>query len=293
MAEPREDGPESEDDLPADDPETGLGRDGAGTADDPPSSSEGAGGGVEAPTNESADPPLEENDLEETLAGDAADATEAGTVPDQGEPAGIGEETGDTDGVAAGGNGNLDAESVSTVASETLGETEDTADTQMPKDAHEGGNTVSQDNGEYVDPTADPESEGSVPPYEERFPAGEDGGPSEMDDSVSSIAGRAKPALAERQALIAVAGAMGLGVFGAVVGVLLDMTVRDVKFVLSLGGLLIFTMAVFVLFRAMLSAAERNDEPVKTALTHPLFMFLFVVLATATALFIGLLRRAY
>jgi predicted lipid-binding transport protein (Tim44 family) len=86
---------------------------------------------------------------------------------------------------------------------------------------------------------------------------------------------------------------MGIGVGGAVVGVLLDMTIKDVKFVLALGGLLILTMAAFVLFRAMLSAAERNEEPAKTALTHPLFMLLFVVLATATALFIGLLRRAY
>ena len=114
-----------------------------------------------------------------------------------------------------------------------------------------------------------------------------------VDESVSSLAGRAKPTIAERQALVAVAGSIGVGVIMAVIGVALDLTIRDVKVVLALGGLLGLLIGVFVLFRAMLSAAERNDESVKSALTHPLFMFLFAVLATGTALFIGLLRQVY
>jgi hypothetical protein len=135
-----------------------------------------------------------------------------------------------------------------------------------------------------------------VPPEEEEYlrrAVEREQGSTGDGESVSSLAGRAKPAIAERQALVAVAGSVGVGVGMAVVGVLLDMTIRDVKVVLSLGGLLVLFMGVFVLFRAMLSAAERNDDSVKTALTHPLFMFLFVVLATGTALFIGLLRLAY
>jgi len=163
----------------------------------------------------------------------------------------------------------------------TLEETEEAADTRSTGDAP-GNVDVPSKNGEYPADTAQLD-DASVRRSGDTSP--------DHDEDVSSLAGRAKPALAERQALVAVAGAIGLGVVAAVVGVLLDLTASDVKVILALGGLLVLVIAAFVLFRAMLSAAERNDEPVKTAVTHPLFMVLFVVLATATALFIGHLRQ--
>lgn len=203
------------------------------------------------------------------------------------EDGGAGESEGDTAGhVAEEPNRMSDSEpngSASSVVEETEGEPDaatGTADSAEP--TFEGERP-----GENGSSPLSPEEEEVMRRAMERS---ED---SAVDESVSSLAGRAKPDLAERQALVAVAGAMAAGVVSAVIGVLLDLTVSDVKVVLALGGLLLLIIGVFVLFRAMLLAAERNDEPVRSALTHPLFMFLFVVLAAATALFIGLLRRMY
>jgi hypothetical protein len=241
----------------------------------------------DAPSSE-ADP--RGNEESETEPGGKHDVGADGNLPDQSDGA-TGSETP--------GDGSTEASATEEVAAEgvisegTMGATEldapagsDETD-QVDKKVQRSDLTYPE-NAVGRDPAGGAEAQSTE---ESVFPPGD--APSEPDDSVSSIAGRAKPALAERQALVAVAGAMGIGVGGAVVGVLLDMTIKDVKFVLALGGLLILTMAAFVLFRAMLSAAERNEEPAKTALTHPLFMLLFVVLATATALFIGLLRMAY
>jgi hypothetical protein len=241
----------------------------------------------DAPSSEGDPTGSEES---ETEPGGNDDGGADGSLPDSGDGAG-GSETPDDRPTETAATDEVAAEEV--ISEDAPGATE--------LDAPTGSDETDQvnENVETDDPTYPESAVGRGPAggaeaqstEESVFPTGD--APSEPDDSVSSIAGRAKPALAERQALVAVAGAMGIGVGGAVVGVLLDMTIRDVKFVLALGGLLILTMAAFVLFRAMLSAAERNDEPAKTALTHPLFMLLFVVLATATALFIGLLRQAY
>ncbi len=216
------------------------------------------------------------------------DATEGESDPDP--PSPNGDQQGQAEGTLAGETGDQSTGDSDPETAESGSRDAGAMGTDPPTGTVEDG-TRAPEAKRTGDDRADP-----TPPEEDesmrRAMDREDGEPG-VNDNVSSLAGRAKPALAERQALVAVAGSVGIGVIMAVVGVALDLTVRDVKVVLALGGLFGLLIGVFVLFRAMLSAAERNDEPVKSAVTHPLFMFLFVLLATGTALFIGLLRRAY
>jgi hypothetical protein len=280
MAEPSEDDPLPEESLlTGNDHESGA-RTNEMVGDDDTSSDPGdAAGGSETSSSDSDETESPDGSgLDRGRPSDGSDDSEAqptSTQRDGAEFEVTAEESSLTEtGMPETGDGVTTAvDSIDDAASDAFEETEEPVDTRSTGDTPEGMD-VPPGNGEYPAETA---------PLDDTSP--------DHDEDVSSLAGRAKPALAERQALVAVAGAMGLGVVAAVVGVLLDFTASDVKVILALGGLLVLVIAVFVLFRAMLSAAERNDEPVKTAVTHPLFMVLFVVLATSAALFIGLLRQ--
>lgn len=99
------------------------------------------------------------------------------------------------------------------------------------------------------------------------------------------------PVLAERQAFLALLLALGTGALFATLGNVLRLTRWQTVMVLVSAGIVVLLIATFVVFRAMLAAAERNDEPYKSAYTHPLFMFLFGVTTVVTALFVGYVSR--
>ena len=99
------------------------------------------------------------------------------------------------------------------------------------------------------------------------------------------------PVLAERQAFVSLLLAVGSGALVATVGNVLRLTRWETIMALVSGGIVVLLIATFVVFRAMLAAAERNDEPYSSAYTHPLFMFLFVLTTTVTALFVGYVSR--
>jgi hypothetical protein len=300
MVDSSNDGSSADDDPPiAEDPNAA-----AGVADETGARQEGtsASGTESSDSAGPSEPPPDETIPgvdEEFVTGDAS-ATDESSGGDGGAEViaidGIAESEADSTDDGAPARSDAEPAADTTAASEptdspdgdpaTAGSTPETGDgTDAPSAAAGAGGGIG----------VGARNEGSVPSSNGEFVGG--AGPSEesvgMDVDVTALAGQAKPAIAERQALVAVAGAMAAGVSAAVVGVLLDMTTAEVKVVLAVGGLLLLVLGIFVLFRAMLSAAERNDEPAKTALTHPLFMFLFVILATATALFIGLLRQAW
>jgi hypothetical protein len=106
-----------------------------------------------------------------------------------------------------------------------------------------------------------------------------------------SVRSEMSPALAERQAFLALILALGGGALLATVGNVLQLSRWQTIMLLVSAGIVVLLIATFVVFRAMLAAAQRNDEPYRTAYTHPLFMFLFIVTTTVTALFVGYVSR--
>ncbi len=106
-----------------------------------------------------------------------------------------------------------------------------------------------------------------------------------------SVRSEMSPALAERQAFVSLLLALVIGGLLATLGNVLQLTRWQTMMVLVSAGIVVLLIATFVVFRAMLAAAERNDEPYRTAYTHPLFMFLFIVTTTVTALFVGYVSR--
>jgi len=106
-----------------------------------------------------------------------------------------------------------------------------------------------------------------------------------------SMRSEMSPVLAERQAFLSLLLALGAGALFATLGNVLRLTRWQTIMVLVSAGIVVLLIATFVVFRAMLAAAERNDEPYKTAYTHPLFMFLFGLTTVVTALFVGYVSR--
>lgn len=106
-----------------------------------------------------------------------------------------------------------------------------------------------------------------------------------------SMRSEMSPALAERQAFLSLLLALGAGALFATVGNVLRLSRWQTVMLLVSAGIVVLLIATFVVFRAMLAAAERNDEPYKTAYTHPLFMFLFGTTTVVTALFVGYVSR--
>jgi hypothetical protein len=106
-----------------------------------------------------------------------------------------------------------------------------------------------------------------------------------------SVRSEMSPALAERQAFVSLLLALGGGTLVATVGNVLSLSRWQTVMALVSAGIVVLLIATFVVFRAMLAAAERNDEPYSSAYTHPLFMFLFVLTTTVTALFVGYVSR--
>jgi len=90
-----------------------------------------------------------------------------------------------------------------------------------------------------------------------------------------------------QQAAVATAGAVLTGALFAIVGIVLHLSRGQVTVVVAALGLLVLVGVVYALFRAMmLSAVEEEGDPI-AALTYPLFPVLFLVLALAVGLFIG------
>lgn len=106
-----------------------------------------------------------------------------------------------------------------------------------------------------------------------------------------SVRDEMAPAMAERQALLALIGALGMGSALATVGNILMLTRWEVIMALATGGVFALVVLTFIVFRAMLAAAERNGEPARSAYTHPLFLFLFLTSTLASGIFLGYVSR--
>lgn len=128
-------------------------------------------------------------------------------------------------------------------------------------------------------------------------PGGEDLAPTEDAEEPAaetepvSMRSEMSPALAERQAFLSLLFALGAGALFATLGNVLQLSRWQTFMLLVSAGIVVLLIATFVVFRAMLAAAERNDEPYRTAYTHPLFMLLFGVTTAVTALFVGYVSR--
>jgi hypothetical protein len=128
-------------------------------------------------------------------------------------------------------------------------------------------------------------------------PGGEDLAPTEDAEEPAaetepvSMRSEMSPALAERQAFLSLLIALGAGALFATLGNVLQLSRWQTFMLLVSAGIVVLLIATFVVFRAMLAAAERNDEPYRTAYTHPLFMLLFGVTTAVTALFVGYVSR--
>jgi hypothetical protein len=80
-----------------------------------------------------------------------------------------------------------------------------------------------------------------------------------------SMRSEMSPALAERQAFLSLLLALGAGALFATVGNVLRLSRWQTVMLLVSAGIVVLLIATCVVFRAMLAAAERNDEPYKTA----------------------------
>lgn len=91
-----------------------------------------------------------------------------------------------------------------------------------------------------------------------------------------------------QQAAVATAGAVLTGALLAVVGLVLDLGRNQVLVALACLVLLVLVAVVYAFFRAMMLSADESDGDPLVALTYPLFPALYLLLAIAVGLFIGL-----
>jgi len=277
--------------------------------DDDPSADEFEGG--DAPVGRPADPenPTGEDGATEASPEGAPTTDDAGEVTDDGSTAPRREaadgDAGD-DEAPAGGAGAEDV-NVPPELRQLLSESED-ADVERLLDEAADDSTADETAEESTAGETSPASgAGSNAVTEHRPDEPTDLAPTdaasenlrtteEADDPATeaepvSMRSEMSPALAERQAFLSLLIALGAGALFATVGNVLKLSRWQTIMLLVSAGIVVLLIATFVVFRAMLAAAERNDEPYRTAYTHPLFMFLFGVTTVVTALFVGYVSR--
>lgn len=91
-----------------------------------------------------------------------------------------------------------------------------------------------------------------------------------------------------QQAAVATAGAVVTGALLAVVGLVLNLSRNQVAVALAALVLVVLIAVVYALFRAMMLSADESDGDPLVALTYPLFPALYLLLAIAVGLFVGL-----
>lgn len=94
-----------------------------------------------------------------------------------------------------------------------------------------------------------------------------------------------------QQAGVATAASLVTGGLLAALGLALDLTRDEVIVAVAGLGLLVLVGVVHAFFRAMLLSAEESEGDPFTALTYPLFPVLFLFLAVAVGLFVGVYMR--
>ena len=90
-----------------------------------------------------------------------------------------------------------------------------------------------------------------------------------------------------QQAAIATSGSIATGGVFTAIGLWADLTMDDVVVVVAAAAVLGLIVGMYGVFRAIFTSAKKEDGDPIVALTHPLFLGLFLALALGVSLFAG------